>query len=408
MLVARCAQTGHVDEAMSKGIDASHFSDPECKMIWEFMREHTMKYNAPPSFAVVRNQFPQHNFEVVTDVTDYVLDVFVAAVNRREFIEALRELAPLVDDDTAASSLPETFLERARLLANVVPARRTGKFSTMRERIDVYRKHAAAGVSSGIPFGIPTIDKLTMGIQPHELVTISGWQGTGKSTLMQLIFFNAYMAGYTPLVFSLEMEEAAVMRMWDSMAAGVQRVAIKAGTLSPKDEQLWEQAADRAAKATNDIIVVDDVGRCTVDRIYADMAKYKPDIVGIDYVTLLHTRHGQSMWEKVTYLTQGLKNCARTLKIPIVAAAQLNAAGAKEGAELENIAYSKSIGQDSDIVLGLYQDKAMKANKRMKVRINKNREGDIAEVDMVWDHAGPEFREATPADMFQRVHASTP
>jgi len=403
MIVARAAQSGHVEEIISRGIDPSHFADDECRMIWEFMRDHTMKYKLAPSFQVVREQFPQHNFEIVPDATDFVVDRFVKAVNRRFTITYLRELGEAVDDDTQLDSLAEIFLEKAQALAQVVPARRVEKFSSMRERIADYRSMVKTGVQPGIPFGFPELDKVTGGIQAHELVSVAGWQGTGKSTLMQVIFFNAYMNGHTGLFFSLEMQAEAIYRKWDAMAAQVSYNALKAGELGSKDLAKWEKWAERAATAKEDIIVVTP-GKCSVDRIFADSVKYKPDIIGVDYITLLHTREGQALWEKVTHLTGALKQTAMSLKTPIVAACQTNIGGATGGAALDNIAYSRSIGQDSDIVLGLHQDDAMKANERMEVKVLKNRDGRCVDFNMVWSHTNMEFREATTKDLFQRQH----
>jgi replicative DNA helicase len=402
-LVSKAAHTGQVEPLLRRGIGAQHFVDPEAKSVWEFMRDHTVKYGAAPSMKVLSVKFPQYRFEIVQDALDYCADLFTREVRRREAIDAIRDVTDLIDQGKL-DNIEEAFLERARQLSQVVPNPTSSRFSQMFERIKAYHDMITLGNFRGVPFGIPTLDNLTMGIQPHELVTIVGWQSLGKSTLMQYISFNAYMAGKTGLILSLEMEERAVQRKLDVMATNLLYHDVKSGQLTKGDLKKWEAMAAKAQKAKNDIIVVDNLGKCTVDRVYAEMVKYKPDFCCVDYITLMHTRDGQAMWEKVTYITQGLKQVARSLKIPIIAAAQTNVAGAEEGARLTNVAYSKSIGQDSDIVLGLHRDEEMRQQKRMEVRINKNRDGEQKTIMMHWEPEKMVFHEIGVADMFKRRH----
>src|SRR5262249_55528774 len=127
----------------------------------------------------------------------------------------------------------------------------------------------------------------------------------------------------------------------------------------------------------------------TVDRAYAELVRWSPDILCIDYITLMSAPRsaGNQTWERVQHITQNLKQISRTLKIPIIGVAQTNRSSADLGAELENVAFGLSIIQDSDIVLGLYRDKAgeMKKNKQMTVKLLKNRDGMQINTDLFWD-----------------------
>src|SRR5690606_12916251 len=107
-----------------------------------------------------------------------------------------------------------------------------------------------------------------------------------------------------------------------------------------------------------------------------------------------------SMWEKITYITGGLKQVARTLRIPIIAIAQTNKESYDSGADLSNIAYSRSIGQDSDLVFGLHQSTEMRENDKMEIRMLKNRDGARCTTEMKWKMSTMEFREWSPSDSF--------
>ena len=283
------------------------------------------------------------------------------------------------------------------------PVGNAGRFSEMESRIADYEERLKQGITMGIPFGVKLIDDLTMGIQRHEYVTVAGWQGQGKSTLAQHIAFSGYLAGFTSVIVSLEMEAEAILRRFDVMATNLQYRALKKCELNSKDKEIWIEWAKKAANVSNDIVVLDDVYKCTTEKIQAIGEQYNPDLLIVDYVSLLHSPQNKPIWEKVTDFTGELKALARNpAGPPIIGIAQTNIQGADDGAKLENLAYSRSIGQDSDLVLGLYQDSdgKMKARNEMEIRLIKNRDGETGKTKFYWNPSRMEFREWQTSDMF--------
>jgi hypothetical protein len=63
----------------------------------------------------------------------------------------------------------------------------------------------------------------------------------------------------------------------------------------------------------------------------------------------------------------------------------------KTGPELENIGYSSAVGQDSDVVMALFQDEQMYEDKEMKVKILKQREGTLGYVMLNWNFKKMDF-----------------
>lgn len=401
LLISKIAQTGRIQTALSDGIRPEHFTDESLREIYEFMSGHARKYRQAPGFATIRKQFPNHNFELTEDAQDYLKDQFIKQVKTRYVITALRDLADIIDNGSR-NDIDQLFHEKSRELSTIVPSSELHKFSNMKERIEQYLANEEAEV--GIKMGIPEFDNLTQGIQPHEYVTIAGWQGTGKSTLAQWILFNAWVQGKTPMYISLEMEAKALLRKWDTMAVNFEYDKLKSHNLTPEELLKWEAVAESAAARQNDIIVLDDVRDCSVDRVSAEISRWRPDILCIDYITLMDINRsaGNQMWEKVTYITQALKQIARTSKVPIIGVAQTNIGSAEAGAKLENISYSRSIGQDSDLVLGLYSNDEMRKEKQMEVRMLKNRDGMTKESMLKWDMSRMKFGPWSTTDLFQR------
>lgn len=401
LYLSKVAHTGQIENSLSAGIQESHFGDETLREIYGYLAEHTRKYKAPPSMEVVRERFPSHNFEVTTDSVDYLRERFIRKVKERFARQSLVEMSRQLDKPEVADNIDGIFLSEARKLSQLMPTSQVHKFSDIEDRIERYESRVDLDV--GIKMGIPDFDRLTLGIQPHEFVSIVGWQGTGKSTLAQWILFNAYMQNKTGMCISLEMEAPALFRKWDTMLTNFEYQKLKAHDLSPSDIERWRLKAQMVREKKCDIIVKDDVTSCTVDYVYAEAMRYKPDILVIDYVSLMDTSRsmGTQLWERMTYLTQALKQIARTSGIPIIAVAQTNIASADGGAKLDNIAYTRSIGQDSDIVLGLHQDEDMKENKQMTVRMLKNRDGSTAVTDLLWDMDHMDFKPWNEVEFFR-------
>jgi replicative DNA helicase len=235
---------------------------------------------------------------------------------------------------------------------------------------------------------------------------VAGFSGLGKSTLLMVMAYNMWMRGFNPLFISLEMERRVIMRRWDAMATGIDYWKLKHLELEEVSLADWRVAADQITHKPCDITVIDSLRGCTADHIFSEMIRHKPDVVFIDYLSLMRSARaarGSKLWQTLGEITQDLKQNARTLKIPIIAAAQTNRSASKEGAELDNIAYSISAIQDPDIVIGLHADEEMHKAKRMEIRLNKNRDGKLGRFYAVWDHDKQHFREEIMGDRFKRV-----
>lgn len=400
-IISKAVQTGKLEKLISKGVDSSYFYDKECQEVWDTCIKHIRRYKTAPSFEAIKSKHADFNFEIVTDSFEYIYDQFTKQTKRRMAITGLREIAKAIDDPEKIITLDEEFLAIGSELSRLFPEGNAQRFSDMAKRIASYDERLSTGSVMGIPFGVTVIDDVTQGIQNHEYISIVGWQGSGKSMLSQHISFSSYLAGFTPLIVSLEMEAEAMFRRFDVMATHIRYRALKKMELDEDDKNIWMQWADRAERASNDIIVIDDITRCTPELVQSISEQYNPDLMVVDYVSLMTSKKSGPIWETVTDLTRELKLIARDSKgPPVISIAQTNINSSDSGAELANIAYSRSIGQDSDLVLGLFQDDDMKKMNKMEVRLLKNRDGEQTTADMFWNPKKMEFRDWLTKDEF--------
>lgn len=412
-LVSRTARDQSIDRLLAVGIKDEHFaSNPDGKpglpaQVYATMVEHVRVWNAPPSFETVVEANPNFEFDDPKDSLDFIINKFLNGVKRREAVRALKGIALQMDgpgSDAFLENIDGHILSAARDLASVLPKNSSARFSDMPKRIEKYEAIKQWGFIQGIPYPFPDLNAITMGIHPHEFITISGWSGLGKSYLGLLMCFHAYINGFTPLIISLEMGQEAINRRLDIMATNLSHTAMKSIQLSEGNTDHWKMIAEKVAEGRKekDIIILDDVGKCDVDKVYAETVRYSPDLVMLDYISLMQSHSGfrGAHWEKITEITRNLKGQARGLKIPILGIAQTNRESAKEGARDNNIAYANAILQDSDVVFGLHADDEMKAQKQMELRLLKNREGIVRDWKLYWDVEKGLIRDWSPGDIF--------
>lgn len=393
--LSKAISTESVQKMITKGVASGHFEDETNREVWDYCNDYIQRYKTHPSLEAVTRDIPGFRFQISTDSVDYLFDEFSKLTIRREALRGLIQVGEAVDDAEEISHIGEELIALGQNIESLYKQGNPARFSEMKERIKDYEEHEANGDPFGILTGIPEIDNITFGIKPHELVTIAGFSGLGKSTLALQIAYSAYKQGYTPLVVSLEMEAAEIHLKFDTLATHMNSRKVNMLELTEEDKKLWREEAEKAADTDNDIIVLDNVGVCTAEKVYSLAKQYKPDLLIIDYITLMDLPGERlNTYEKIKSLTHQLKAMARDPELPpIISVAQSNRNAKAEGSTTDNIGDSISIVQDSDIVIGLHQTDEMKEKFQMEVRVLKNRRGETTSVLMYWNPAIADFRE---------------
>ena len=90
------------------------------------------------------------------------------------------------------------------------------------------------------------------------------------------------------------------------------------------------------------------------------MAEQGLELIIADYLQLMRSpRNLDNRVQEVSEISQGLKNLARELKVPVLAVSQLSRAVEQRGIkkpQLADLRESGSIEQDADIVIFIYRD----------------------------------------------------
>jgi len=273
------------------------------------------------------------------------------------------------------------------------------------ENLDAVQKRVAAGLSpiTGVPTGIQTLDKNTLGLQPGSLIVLAARPSVGKTAFaLNIASHAATKHGKKVAFFSLEMpSDQLALRMLASEAKLDWR-RLSQGQLSTYD---WDKIALHADKLGRAELWLDDNFVLTPVELRSKCRKLKRengglDLVMIDYLQLMHApsdRGQQSREQEIATISRSLKSLAKELECPIVALSQLNRGVEKRKGEppmLSDLRESGAIEQDADVVLFLHRNEedhketqsgtAVGDTLEVQLIIAKQRQGPTGTVPLVF------------------------
>ena len=285
------------------------------------------------------------------------------------------------------------------------------------EGIEAVQKRVQQGLSpiTGVPTGIHSLDRNTLGLQPGTLVVLAARPSVGKTALaVNVAVHAATRAAKRVAFFSLEMpSEQLALRMLASEAKLDWR-RLSQGQLARHD---WDRLATQADRIGAASIWLDDNFVLTPVELRSKCRKLKRengglDLVVVDYLQLMHApsdRQSQSREQEIATISRSLKALAKELDCPILALSQLNRGVEKRRGEppmLSDLRESGAIEQDADIVLFLHRNEedskdvqAGQANADtvpVQLIIAKQRQGPTGSVDLVFFKTTTFFAEMRP------------
>lgn len=253
------------------------------------------------------------------------------------------------------------------------------------DRLDELSKKS--GSLRGVPSGFSDLDNTLAGMQDSNLIILAARPGMGKTAFSLNIAQYASVVAKVPVgYFSLEMsKEELVDRMLVSQA-DIDAWRLKTGKLTPSDFEKLSEAMGVLAEAP---LYIDDTPGISVLEMRTKARRLKSEhnlgILFVDYLQLVKGRNLENRVQEVAEISQGLKNLARELKIPVVAMSQLSRAienrGAGSAPQLSDLRESGSIEQDADVVMFLYREDAEDLSS-VKLNIAKHRNGALRTIDL--------------------------
>jgi replicative DNA helicase len=244
------------------------------------------------------------------------------------------------------------------------------------DRLDDISKKA--GGLRGVPTGFRDLDNMLAGMQDSNLLILASRPGIGKTSLCLNIARHVSVTEKLSVgIFSLEMSKEELVDRLLVSQSGVDAWRLKTGKLEEEDFTKLSEAMGVLAEAP---LFIDDTPGMNVLEMRTKARRLQMEeglkLLIVDYLQLAHSRNLENRVQEVSEISQGLKNLARELKIPILAVSQLSRAVEARGGKrprLADLRESGSIEQDADVVMFLYEKEEEKPeNKTLEIAKHRN------------------------------------
>ncbi|HTC01660.1 MAG TPA: replicative DNA helicase [Ferruginibacter sp.] len=258
---------------------------------------------------------------------------------------------------------------------------------------------------SGVTSGFPTLDKITYGWQPTDLIILAARPSVGKTAFALNLARSAALHPTKPTAvafFSLEMSAGQLVQRILSAESEIWLEKISRGKLEDHEmKQLYKKGIEKLSNAP---IFIDDTAALNIFELRAKCRrlknKHNVGLILIDYLQLMSGagdgKGNGNREQEISRISRDLKGLAKELQVPIIALSQLSRAveSRKEGnkmPQLSDLRESGAIEQDADMVMFLYrpeyydinQNEMGESNKgETHVKIAKHRNGSLETIKL--------------------------
>ncbi len=279
--------------------------------------------------------------------------------------------------ESAVFSLSQQHLTQA-----FVPVRAT--LSESFDRLDELHKQGEG--LRGIPTGLKDLDDALAGMQKGNLIILAARPGVGKTAFQLGISQYISVNQKRPVgIFSLEMSKEELVDRLLVGQADIDAWKLKTGKLSEDDFTKLSNAMGELAEAP---LYIDDTPALSILEMRTKARRLQVehglDLIVVDYLQLARSRNLENRVQEVSEISQGLKNLARELKVPVIALSQLSRGVEQRGGkkpQLSDLRESGSIEQDADVVMFLWREED-ESNENIMLDIAKHRNGPLKSIPL--------------------------
>jgi replicative DNA helicase len=336
----------------------------EYRDVWNFIVAHYENHKKVPSKETIKQHHQDFEFVLTPEPLGYYIDESKKeslAYQTRGIVAKAHGLINEFGPKDALSFLMEETSKLYKFSSNLKDTDLSGEW---KERVEELRSRSKNPKAiAGVPSGIDVIDKVFGGWQSGDFVVLLGWTGVGKSFIARLFAVNAWKAGYRPLIISLEMNKQQEGQRLDTLLNNgegnfTNTDLVKANPAIIDKYEKWAQATFDGKHAIH-LITSEGLETADQNMVQAKIDQYHPDMVILDYHSLFDDSSGaKNETEKAKNLSKAFKRLAVKNGIPIidVAAVTMAEGHSERPPELEEVAWSKQLAYDADLVLAIHRE----------------------------------------------------
>jgi replicative DNA helicase len=331
--------------------------------------------------------------------------IIEAASIRRKLLTAANTIATLAYNE---KEVIETVIgEAEKSIFNVGERRIRHDIVPIKDVLSEYYDHIGELARRGddivgVPTGFTDLDNLLGGLQPSDLLITAGRPGMGKTAMLLNIVHNAAIVHKKRVaVFSLEMSNEQVVQRLISQQTGIDSQKLRTGKLTDEDWPVFNHAIGILSDSK---IYLDDTPSLTPIQLRTKCRRLQMefgiDLIILDYLQLMSSdSRNDNRVQEVSLISRSLKQLARELRVPLMAAAQLSRAVEQRSdkePQLSDLRESGSLEQDADIVMFIYrEEKDPTMSNVTHLKVAKHRNGPVGQIDLIFKGNLTKFENAT-------------
>ena len=308
----------------------------------------------------------------------------------------------LLDEAYSVGSRAKETVDKGGIEFSKLALKEGSKLKTGREVLEAtwesILERQKKGAVNGVPSGIRSLDSMTSGWQPNDLIVLAARTSVGKTAFSIELALEALRKKKTVQFFSLEMVNESVMERMLANVSGVPARVIIDKVMKRGQEEDVERAKEFLSNCP---LYMEDAGDMSVATIRAKarrLAKQGLDMIIVDYCQIVRPEDPKLPREQqVASITWGLKALAKELKIPVIMLSQVNrnADQTNQCPKLSDLADSDRVGRDADVVLMLWKKINDKGDDQTFIEVAKQRNGRLGPVELNFLASKQQFEERT-------------
>ncbi|MBO8485777.1 MAG: replicative DNA helicase [Bacteroidetes bacterium] len=405
-----------VDEAMEE-LSPACFYDEKHRMIFQAMSALVNEHTSLDLLTVSQKLKSQGNLEIIGGPVALarLSQKVGAAAHVEYYIKILKQKCIQRELITASYDILKNAYDETVNVDDLIDISQTKIFAAIQNNVkrdvqeigsvinqaisDIERLQDSTGLS-GVPSGFQSLDAVTLGWQPSDLIIIAARPSVGKTAFVLNVARNAAVQYHMPVAFfSLEMPAIQLAKRIMVSETGLSADKIKGGQKLEQFE--WTQLETKLKDLSKAPLYIDDTPSLPVMEFRSKVKRLVKQkgvrLVIVDYLQLMQgPAELRGMREQeVAAISRTLKATAKEMNVPIIALSQLSRqavqrTGSNNRPQLSDLRESGSIEQDADMVLFIhrfdYQGLSENTEDIGKTQliIAKHRNGEIKDIDMMF------------------------
>ena len=414
-----------VDEAMEE-LTPSCFYDEKHRMIFTAISALVNEHSSVDVLTVTQKLKSQGNLEIIGGPVALarLSQKVGAAAHVEYYIKILKQKCIQRELITASYDILRKAYDETVNVDDLIDISQTKIFAAIQNNVrrdvqeigsvynqainDIERLQETTGIS-GVPSGYRSIDDITFGWQPSDLIILAARPSVGKTAFVLNIARNAAVQYNMPVAFfSLEMPSIQLVKRLMVSESGLSADKIKGGQKLADYE--WKQLEEKCKNLAKSPLYIDDTPSLPVMEFRSKVKRLVKQkgvrLVIVDYLQLMQgPSELRGMREQeVAAISRTLKATAKEMNVSIIALSQLSRnavqrTGGNNRPQLSDLRESGSIEQDADMVIFIHRldyqglSENVEDKGKTQIIIAKHRNGEIADIDMMFKASEVKFVE---------------